>query len=142
MFKSIFTLLAIFIVAQLSSQNEQLNVTSNFNGFHCDGKPGLCTIDPAQRSMDSNSTLTFNSNVSVTLCINRNKLSDLEFFNLFSFERPLLDTKKSYHFDVPADLQLSNPMPTTPANESIRIHKGNYPIEITDQYFILTFSTN
>lgn len=139
--KYFFTILLLCSGFLCLSQNGTTTATTSFNGFHCDGTPGLCTIDNQQNRTLSNSSLTVYDTILI-MKIEREKLSDKEIKNLFKVNPQIINESKNYYFKLESAfaLQASVCEILDIGKSNIAISSGTYPIEVTKEYFTITFN--
>lgn len=136
-----FTILLLCTGILCLSQNRTTTATTSFNGFHCDGTPGLCAIDMEQNRAISNSSITIYDTMLI-MEIEREKLSDKEIKNLFKVNPQIINNSKKYYFklDNPFVLQASLCEILDTGKSNIAISSGTYLIKITKEFFTITFN--
>lgn len=137
----IFTILLLWTGFLCQPQSKSVSATTTFNGFHCDGKQGICDIDNTNRSQ-ANSTLVWNPNHTITFCIARKNLTVEEQQSITGTTVQNFKKSETYYFEV---FQVY-PLPQY-ITESFSINgnqlivaKGAYPILITEETFTITFN--
>lgn len=139
--KSLLTILLLCTGLLCHAQPNTTKVTANFSGFHCDGKPGFCSIDNQQNRSLSNSSLTIQSST-LKMTIRRENLSEQEVKNLFNLQASSLDESKLHHLILPNRFVLPAAVCSSlgSSNTTLIIAKGTYPIQITKDSFIINFN--
>lgn len=125
------------------SQNPSIRVQTNFNGFHCDGKPGLCSITNRSNQADGNTVLILHNKKTLSLIVERVKLSQREFENVVpTTVKGYIDSSKTYYLHIPVPFQLENSIRASleSGNPTLIIPKGSYPMEISEDTITITFN--
>lgn len=139
--KSLLTILLLCTGLLCHAQTNTTKVTANFSGFHCDGKPGLCSIDNQENRSLSNASL-FIQNTTLKMVIRREHLSELEVKNLFNLQSSNLDENKQHYLKLPSSFVLPTAVCNSLGNSdtTLSIAKGTYLIKITEDSFSISFN--
>ncbi len=137
----IISLLLLYFGFECLSQSKSILVTTSFNGFHCDGKQGICDIDNTSRSQ-SNSTLVWNLNNTLTITVARENLTALEQQKITGINPNNLNLSKTYYFNISQSYLLPYDIKEllSKNGSQISLAKGSYPILITKDTFTITFN--
>ncbi|RDK89093.1 hypothetical protein [Marinirhabdus gelatinilytica] len=140
--KIYITLLLCSISTICSAQRGSVLVDASFNGFHCDGKHGICDIDNATNRAQSNTEITFNEDGTLTLKINRSKLSPNDVKSIAGTNSLSKNNSQPNHFIVNENFTLSGAIVKDLTNEEkvLRIKKESYPIQVTNEHLTITFT--
>ncbi|QIE58340.1 hypothetical protein G5B37_01805 [Rasiella rasia] len=121
-----------------------ISVHTNFNGFHCDGKTGICDIGSQNNRSQSNTAIVLNDNNTITFTIDREKLSMAEQQNIIGIHPNQINSKQDYYFKIPFTYilpeHLKQSLQDTRANLSIA--KGSYLIKMSQQFYTIIFKLN
>lgn len=117
---------------------------TSFNGFHCDGKTGICDIGSQNNRSQSNTAIVLNDNNTITFTIDREKLSMAEKQNIIGIHPNQINSKQDYYFKIPFTYMLpghlKQSLQDTRANLSIA--KGSYLIKMSQQFYTIIFKLN
>lgn len=116
--------------------SEGIVVKASFSGMHCNGQHGLCDIEflADNKKTLGNGTL-FYSNNTVKLILDRTKLSDKEESRFLSFS-----TLENPTYLLENDFEINNTIVShLNLKVNAQIAKGNYPLEMTEETFIIEF---
>ena len=137
----IFTALLLWVGLNCFSQTKSAQVYTSFNGFHCDGKPGLCSIDNQENRSLTNTLLQLNNDNTLTFIIERQQIDKTEFENVTGTKREDFHPSNKYYFEVPNAFFINQSVSNKFIEEGITlvISKGRYPIQITEKELIIVF---
>ena len=144
--KLIFTTIILLCLsayghAQTKNTSNESFVRVSFTGLHCNGKNGLCALGSTDKQQ-SNASLALNDTGTISLVIYRNMLDDSDIEILFGkpFEEKFRTQQIS--FDVGKEFLMSPKMQRDLNMMSLknRIVLGSYPIDITNDHYIITFN--
>ena len=140
--KLLLTIAHVCLAFVCFAQSTAVPVQTSFNGFHCDGKPGICSIDNQTSRSISNATLTFNKNHTLTLSVARHKLKASEFNNLMGVSTKSWNQAKTYFITIPTTFIISDAIRDvlTKSTKPLAISKGRYPIHASTNSFSITFN--
>lgn len=138
----IFTTLLLCTSFLCLSQTSTTQVQTSFNGFHCDGKPGFCSIDNQENRSVTNTSLQLNNNNTLTFIVERQQLTKSEFENITSTKKEDYNPSKTYYLEVPEAFYIQESIYTLLQTEStpLVISKGRYPIQISEKELIIIFN--
>tara|TARA_R110002072_G_scaffold103137_1_gene226369 strand:- start:20855 stop:21289 length:435 start_codon:yes stop_codon:yes gene_type:complete len=126
----------------IAQQPNSISVNASFNGFHCDGKHGLCSIDNENNRTVANSSLLLINENTLSFTVHRSKLSEKDFQNIFNTTSSLWEKSKEYEFEIPERIPLNQSIINRlqSKHSSLFISPGTYPIKVTNDLFIITFN--
>jgi hypothetical protein len=141
--KNIITILFFVCIGNTCiAQGNPIRINTSFTGFHCDGKHGICDIDQANNRSQSNAEIILNEDGTLTLKIERSKLSENNLKSIIETSSLSTNTSKQYFFVVEEvfmiPISVANALDQ--GNHPLQIKKGNYPIFVTNNHLSLTFT--
>lgn len=143
--KKIIVILIISITTFAFSQEQEtankIDVNANWSGRGCRGTNGLCNIEISSKTA-SNATLQYDPDETLRLIIYRTKLSSEEESKIVRVKLEEDSKESTLIFIMDDDFELTSQTKTTlkiPQNISSVITKGEYPVEITSDYIIISF---
>ncbi len=137
-----FTVLLLSTGFLCLSQTNSVDTTTSFNGFHCDGKQGICDIGNQRNTSQNNTTWVLNSNGTLTLTIKKNKISEQEIIQITGTTTSKTKTNNQYNFIVPKTYILpANLKESLTSNTpSLQIKSGTYPIQFSENHLTIIFN--
>ena len=128
--------------AQSNPNDTIVTVKTSFKGRHCRGTHGLCNMDSNARTIDSNTSITYNhTSNTIVLHVNRSMLSQEEQFMILR-EDPQNNTPNTTLFYLmDDDFIIPNAITQQLQIESqnVTIPKGAYPLTISDDTITISF---
>jgi len=126
----------LLIFSQEIVSEKTISINANFNGRHCRGDRGICAID-AKNNQEANATIEYSeTNNTITISIIRTKINESETLQILG--NPIGE-ENNFQFIMDDDYifqpSLLNLLKINSAE--LKILKGSYPIEITNDTFIL-----
>ncbi|WP_432410442.1 hypothetical protein [Rasiella sp. SM2506] len=123
------------------SQSKSILATTSFNGFHCDGKQGICDIDSNNRSA-ANTTLVLQPDNKLIFTMDRQNLSQATQEKITGINPLNINKSTTYYFKVPQIFTLPQALKNSlsESGNQLSISKGSYPILITENTFTIIFN--
>ena len=127
--------------AQTKTASNESFVSLSFTGLHCDGKNGLCALEPSAKQL-ANATLIYNENGTLFLFINREQLNAMETETFFGRAYDEDFRALPITFEVGKEFILGAKILQELKMNSVKnkIVLDNYPIQITDSHYIITLN--
>lgn len=133
----------MLVFAQSGTNNNSITAKTSFNGRHCRGTHGLCSIDNTVRTIDTNSTITYDE-VSNTIIaeINRSRISLHEHFQILQEDPQNYTGNTQVYYLVEDDFMIPNSISQQLQihGQDIKIHSGMYPLIMTEDTITITFN--
>ncbi|WP_203296186.1 hypothetical protein [Luteirhabdus pelagi] len=130
---------SFFVNAQKVSQTFETTIVANFDGLHCDGKNGLCSLEGAEKQLSNGILLYDEKNTELSLKIDLSKLSNSQVIQLLgqNIEEARQQTDTA--------VEISNQIDLTPqlrsllhiSDASLRIAEGISPAIISESHIII-----
>ncbi len=113
-----------------------VRVEANFNGFHCDGKPGLCAMEKAKGG--GNAVLYPAGSDLLIFEISRSQLTERDHRGLFGFNKVSSHQGASFFLSFPSEYIFSSEISEALGlSENISIEEGRYRIVINEETYQL-----
>ncbi len=125
-------------------QNE-IQTEVNFNGHHCRGTNGLCTIGSGDMAKNNvNSTLVYDAKKGLLLTIKMDNLTDEELSKAFGKVVNRKNNNEELQLIVEGDFELDQNLLKTlkVPKKRITIKAGNYPVNRKDNIATVLFSVD
>lgn len=138
-------LLCITSIAFSQEQKTTKTITTNAivtfgrYGLDCAGR-GVCSFTKTENKREANTTINYNKDHTITLIIDRTKITTTDAIKILGqpvteqFKASDLTFAMEDHFNLEPELKTS----LKTSKQITKIAKGNYPIQITKNHFIIT----
>ncbi len=113
-----------------------VRVEASFNGFHCDGKPGLCAMEKAIGG--GNAVLYTAGSDLLIFEISRSQLTERDHHGLFGFRKVSSHREASFFLSFPSEYIFSSEISEALGlSKNISIEEGRYRILIKEETYQL-----
>lgn len=122
----------------LNTENE-VYATLNFNGRHCRGDRGVCSITVENKMSNANTIISIVDDATIELLILKNALEASDFGKICGIEAEEVSEEKALYFTVEEPFSLPESLISTlhlnPQKRTIQ--KNVYEITVSEEYFII-----
>ncbi|MFC7357269.1 hypothetical protein ACFQO1_06195 [Jejudonia soesokkakensis] len=127
--------------ADFDTENE-VYATINFNGRHCRGDRGICSVIVENKASNANSIIAVVNDSKIELLILKDALETSEFSKICGIEAEEISDKKALYFIMEEPFMLpENLISTLHLNPQKRtIQNKEYAISVSEEYFIITLN--
>ena len=133
----------MLVFAQSGTTNTSITSKTSFNGRHCRGTHGLCSIDETARTIDTNSIVWYNqAENTIIIEINRSRINLQEHFHI------LREDPQNYTGNTQVDYLMEDDfiIPNSISQQlqiyepDVKINSGTYPLTMTENTITITFN--
>jgi hypothetical protein len=142
--KNLIYIITFCLPLLIIDQNE-IQTESNFNGRHCRGAVGLCSIGSSIEGKNtSNSSLFYDKEAGLIFTVKVNHLSDEEVIKVLGEPLDKSNKNKSLEMTVEEDFELDFALvqQLKISSKHVVIKAGSYPVTLKDNLLQIVFEVN
>ncbi|WP_299208066.1 hypothetical protein [uncultured Dokdonia sp.] len=131
------------IFGQIETNNNSITAKTSFNGRHCRGTHGLCSFDDTARTIDTNSTITYNEvGNTIIIEVNRSRINSNEHFQILREDPQNYIENTQIYYLMEDDFMIPNSISQQLHifRQDVKINSGMYPLIMTENTITITFN--
>jgi len=140
--KNILYIVLFILPLTVFSQVGEIRANTEFSGRHCRGTHGLCNIDPEAKVSETNTSLVYNQDNTITLTINRDKITIAQEIEILGQTIASITSYEGLYFEMEDDFIIESNLQSELSIQGSppTIASGNYLIVVTENELIINFN--